>query len=140
MAMIWPIALVVLSNTFYQICAKSMPNELNPLASLTIIYLISAVASALVFFVTAKDTSLLQEYSKVNWTTFVFGLCLVGLEVGMIYSYKAGWPVSTLAVTQAAILAIVLLFVGRALYAEAITGTKIVGLIVCLVGLALLNR
>ena len=27
---IWPIALVVFSNTVYQVCAKSMPPSINP--------------------------------------------------------------------------------------------------------------
>ena len=33
---VWPLALVVLSNVLYQICAKSIPKEMDPLASLTI--------------------------------------------------------------------------------------------------------
>ena len=38
---IWPIALVVLSNTLYQITAKSVPEGMTPLASLTVPYLIA---------------------------------------------------------------------------------------------------
>ena len=41
---IWPIALVVLANTFYQICAKATPEAMNPLASLTVTYTIAALA------------------------------------------------------------------------------------------------
>ena len=32
---VWPIALVILSNAVYQICAKSLPDGIHPLASLT---------------------------------------------------------------------------------------------------------
>lgn len=42
---IWPLALVVVSNVFYQICAKSVPESMNPLASLTITYAVGAVLS-----------------------------------------------------------------------------------------------
>ena len=42
---IWPIALVVLANTVYQVCAKSVPDAMNPLASLTITYAVGAVFS-----------------------------------------------------------------------------------------------
>ena len=42
---IWPLGLVVLSNVFYQICAKSVPDRMNPFASLTITYLVGASAS-----------------------------------------------------------------------------------------------
>ena len=44
-AFLWPIALVVMSNIVYQICAKSVPSGIHPLASLTVTYLVGAVAS-----------------------------------------------------------------------------------------------
>lgn len=31
---VWPLGLVVLSNTLYQICAKEVPEKINPFASL----------------------------------------------------------------------------------------------------------
>ena len=42
---IWPIGLAVLSNVVYQICAKSVPSEMNPFASLTITYAVAAIFS-----------------------------------------------------------------------------------------------
>ena len=36
---VWPIALVILSNVFYQICAKSVPEGMKPLTSFTVTYL-----------------------------------------------------------------------------------------------------
>ena len=41
---IWPIALVVFSNVLYQICAKSVPQNLNPFASLTVTYAVAQEA------------------------------------------------------------------------------------------------
>ena len=92
---IWPIALVVLSNVMYQICTKSAPNEMNPFAFLTITYLVGAMASVILFFALNRDANLIKEYHHANWTPFVLGLVIVGLEVGWIYAYKAGWQVST---------------------------------------------
>ncbi len=37
---VWPIALVIISNVVYQICAKSVPKEMNPFASLTVTYVV----------------------------------------------------------------------------------------------------
>ena len=136
---IWPIALVVLSNVVYQICAKSVPTAINPFASLTITYLIGAVASAVLFFVLGKEPNLLKEYSKLNWAPFVLGLVIVGLEVGWIYAYKAGWQVSTGFIVQSAFLAIALLVVGFILFHEAVTWNKIVGVCICLTGLIFIN-
>lgn len=136
---IWPLALVVLSNVFYQICAKSVPEGMNPLASLTITYAVGAVASLILYFVLYKNTDLVREYKQLNWAPIVLGLVIVGLEVGFIYAYKAGWPVSTAQIVQAAVLAVILIFVGHMIYKETITWNKIVGVVVCLVGLGLIN-
>mgnify|MGYP000971952626 CR=1 FL=1 len=136
---IWPLALVVLSNVFYQICAKSVPGEMNPLASLTITYVIGAIVSLVLYFALSKDANIVHEYSKVNWAPFVLGFSIVGLEVGYIYAYKVGWPVSTAQIVQASALAVILIFVGYILYRESITWNKIAGIIVCLAGLGLIN-
>ena len=87
---VWPIVLVIFSNVVYQICAKSVPKEMNPFASLTITYIVGAVASAILYFVLEKDGNLIKEYSKLNWAPLVLGIVIVGLETGWIYAYKAG--------------------------------------------------
>ena len=133
-------ALVVLSNTAYQICAKSVPGGMNPFASLTVTYLVGALASGLFYVALGDGGNILQEYTKLNWAPFVLGLVIVGLEVGWIYAYKAGWPVSTAFILQSAILAGFLLMVGRMLYQEPVTLNKIIGIIICLIGLYFLSR
>ena len=136
---IWPIGLVVLSNVIYQICAKSVPDKMNPFAALTITYMVGAIASFVLFLVLNKGGNIVREYRKTNWAPFLLGLVIVGLEVGFIYAYKAGWAVSVAQIVQAAVLAVILIFVGYMLYNEAITWNKIVGIAVCLIGLGLIN-
>ena len=136
---IWPLALVVVSNVFYQICAKSVPESMNPLASLTITYAVGAVLSFILYFVLNKNPNIMSEYRHVNWAPFVLGIVIVGLEVGCIYAYKAGWQLSTAQIVQAALLAVILIFVGYCLYKEQLTWNKIVGVAVCLAGLVLIN-
>ena len=136
---IWPMALVILSNVVYQICAKSVPEGMNPLASLTVTYLIGAIVSGVLFFTLNRGGSLLKEYHKLNWAPVVLGLVIVGLEVGWIYAYKAGWQVSTGFIVQSAFLAVVLIFVGYLLYHEVLSWNKIAGVAICLVGLIVIN-
>ncbi len=138
-AYIWPLILVVISNTFYQVCAKSVPDKINPFASLTITYLVGALMSLILYFVLNKGGNLINEYKHVNWAPFVLGLVIVGLEVGYIYMYKAGWQVSVAQIVQAAIIAVLLIFIGYWFYKESITWNKIVGIVVCLGGLFLIN-
>ena len=136
---VWPIALVVFSNTLYQICAKEVPAGINAFASLTVTYLVGAVASGLLFLVTGNGANLLQEYGRLNWAPFVLGLVILGLEAGWIYAYKAGWPVSTAFIVQSAILAGFLLAVGYVLYREPLAWNKVAGMVICLIGLYVIN-
>jgi len=136
---IWPIALVVISNTIYQICAKSVSGDINPFASLTITYLIAAVMSGIMFFTLNRGVNIVSEYKKLNWAPFVLGLVIIGLEVGFIYAYKVGWQVGTAQIVSSSFLAILLIIVGTLLYKETLTWNKVVGLIVCMVGLFFIN-
>lgn len=140
LAYIWPIALVVVSNTVYQICAKSVPAGADPFAVLTITYLTGAAASTVLFFAMNRGGNLLHEIAGVNWVPFVLGLVIVGLETGCMFAYKAGWPVSSMQIVQSAFLAIALIAVGALLFREEITSSKLIGIAICLVGLYFINR
>ena len=137
---VWPIALVVLSNVVYQICAKSVPAGLNPFASLTVTYVVGAVISVLLYFTIGRGRDFRAELDKLNWASPALGLVIVGLEAGFIYVYKAGWQVSTASTVQSAFLAIALLFVGYLVYREALTWNKVLGVVICLVGLYFINK
>jgi drug/metabolite transporter (DMT)-like permease len=136
---IWPIALVILSNTLYQVCAKSVPEGMNPLASLTITYLIGAVLSCALYYILNRDANLFREIRLTNWAPIVLGIVIVGLEVGFIYAFRAGWQVSVAQIVSSAVVAVMMIFVGYLLYHEAVTWNKIVGIIICLAGLVLIN-
>lgn len=141
MAYLWPLFLVVASNTVYHLCAKSLPESVDPLASLTVTYLIGSIFSGILYFVTNRGgADLLREYSQMNWAPYLLGLAVVGLEAGSMHAYKAGWPVSAFQVTSSATLASILVLLGYFVYHEAITVNKLIGLALCLVGLFILNK
>lgn len=135
-----PIAIIVVSNIFYHICSKSVPDGLNPFAALTVTYVIGAVAAAIAFFVQNPGESLIQQYRQLNWSPFVLGLSIVGLEVGSIYMYKAGWNLSTGQLVHGAILAVCLIGIGCLFYHESISVAKVLGICACLLGLFLINK
>ena len=137
---IWPIGLTVLSNTIYQICARCVPASVNPLASLTVSYAIAAVFSGVLYYAIYRNGNLMLEYSKMNWSSIVLGLVIVGLEVGFIYAFQHGWEVSTAAIVQSSFLGVALIFVGYFLFHEALTWNKILGIVICLIGLAFINK
>lgn len=140
MSMYWPIVLAVCADIVYQISAKSTPETLNPFASLTITYVIGAAISLVIFYMTSAGGNLLAELKQINWTAFVLGLAIVGLEAGSIYMYKVGWNMNTGYLVKSIFLALALIIVGYFLYKEQVSGTKIAGIAVCMLGLFLINK
>jgi len=134
-----PLVLVVFANTLYQICTKSVPQNMNPFASLTVTYLVGAIVSTVIFLVFDRKSNFVLEMRKLNWAPVVLGIVIVALEVGWIYAYKVGWQVSTAQIVQCAALGTILIFVGRLLYKEKLSWNKLAGIIICIVGLVLIN-
>ena len=137
--MIWPILLVILSNTVYNICTKSTPGNVNAFGTLMITYAVATILTALIFVFLVKPENVLTELSRVNWTSLVLGMAIVGLELAYIFAYRAGWKVSSASLVANIGLAIVLIFVGVILYGENISLKQVMGILVCCVGLFLIN-
>ena len=137
--LIWPILIVILANTFYNICMKSMPSDVNPFGALMVTYLVAAIISGIIFAYSVGPSNIREGLSKINWTSIVLALAIVGLEVGYVFVYRAGWAVSTASVVANIGLALMLLAVGYFLYRENVSINKIVGIVVCMYGLDLIN-
>ena len=135
-----PIALVIFSNVFYNISTKYTPNSANPFLSLTATYVIAAVLSFAAFCVGGNVRNIAGEVSKLNWSALLLGISIIGLEVGYIYMYRAGWKISIGSLVANISLACVLLVIGVIAFKESISIRQIAGMLVCLVGLALITK
>ena len=138
-SMLYPILIIIVSNIMYNICTKSTPGEANAFAVLSVTYLIAAAVSFVTFFITSKGKNILMEFGKTNWTTFVLGIVIVGLELGYILAYRNGWAMKSASVTANIALAIALVFVSLIFYKEKITARQIAGIVLCGGGLVLIN-
>ena len=118
---------------------KSMPSDVNPFGALMVTYFVAAIISAIVFMYMVGPSNVLFEISKINWTSIILAIAVVGLEIGYVFVYRAGWSVSTASVVANIGLACVLIGVGYLLYKENVSLNQIVGIIVCMVGLVLIN-
>lgn len=78
---IWPVLLVVGANTFYHICSKSTPDNVQPFATLVVTYLVSAACCLVLFFVTSPDKNLLHAWKQVNWTALRVRSVLSGVGI-----------------------------------------------------------
>ena len=137
--MLYPILIILFSNILYNICTKSAPSEINAFAMLTVTYLIAAAVSFATFFITSRGKNIIAEFGKTNWSTFVLGVVIIGLELGYILAYRNGWAVKSASVTANILLAVALVFVSVLFYKEKITPRQIAGIVLCCGGLVLIN-
>jgi uncharacterized membrane protein len=140
MSYYWPILLIVASNVLYHITAKSIPENINPLASLGITYTCSAILALVLYFFTSPVKNLATEYSHMNWTAVMMAVAIVGLEFGSIHMYKAGWEISIGSLFSNIALAVALIVVGLLFYKETINLHQFIGIGLCCVGLVLISK
>lgn len=138
--MLWPVLVVVGANTIYNISTKSTPANVNAFASLAMTYVMAALSSVVLFFLTSDSKNLLAELAKTNWTAYALGVAIIGLEFGYICIYRAGWKIGVASLVANISLACVLLVVGYFFYKEVITLKQLLGMGVCAIGLMLIIK
>ena len=134
-----PVFMIVASNIFYNISTKSTPGKINPFFSLVFTYLAAAGVSLVLFLVTDPERNVARQFAQVNWTTFVLALCILGLELGYILLYRAGWDISVGSLVCNIGLAVALIVIGALFYKEHITRNHLIGILLCLAGLVFIN-
>lgn len=135
---IWPVLLILGSNIAYNLMTKSTPVQVNPFASLTVTYLVAA-AFSFVLLLFSSSGHPLADFREVNWTGIVLGMAIVGLELGYICLYRAGWNISVGSLVANVLLAACLLVIGLIVFKEAVGVKQMLGIAVCLCGLVLIN-
>ncbi|MEG1694905.1 MAG: EamA family transporter [Eubacterium sp.] len=137
---LWPILIVIAANTFYNICAKEIPDNVPPFAALTITYISASIVSLILYFITNGSHHLMADVQRINWASIVLGISIVALEFGYIQVYRVGFNISMGSLIANIGLAMVLIFVGVFLYKEVLTVNQVIGVILCIGGMIFLNR
>jgi drug/metabolite transporter (DMT)-like permease len=134
------IALTVLSNVLYHLFQKLIPAGVNPLLALTATYLVAAVVTLLLLPFFPLAGSLGAEVRKVGWPSVALGAVIVGLELGFLLAYRAGWNLSIASLVSNTTVALLLIPVGLLLFKEELKPVHIVGVLLALVGLVLVGQ
>ena len=137
--LVGPPLLVIGGSLLYHVAAKSVPKTVAPLAALIGVYFTALVAS-IVAYAVANRTALSPISAIGHPTIAAVGLGVLMIELGFLLTYRAAWPVSMASVMINGIVAVLLLPVGAALFGETITFVRLMGVVLCLLGLTLLQK
>ena len=135
-----PIALTALATTLYHVAQKSIVPGVHPMVSLVVTYTTSLVACLVAIPFAPGSGVFLRSLKELNWATYVVGLSIVGVELAILLAYRAGWRISLASVIANATTALLLVVIGVLFYREHLAVRHVVGLLMCLGGLALAAR
>src|ERR1044071_9357288 len=133
-------ALTVFGMLLYHLSQKSVPKETNPFLVIVIAYLVGIVLCVGLAFAYPGRKNLLETFRASNWAVFTLGAAAALIELGFLLAYRTGWRISIAAVATNAAAAVVLIPVGLLFFKDHLSLRNIIGLIFCIVGLALLMR
>jgi len=137
---VFSIVLIIASNVLYNICQKSTPQDINPFSALLTTYLTAAILTLIAAQFYKSDKGFIQSFSKLNWTSITLAVSIVGLELGYILAYRAGWNISLGSLVANIILALILIPIGILFFKEGFEPHKILGVVFCIIGLIIINK
>lgn len=136
---LWPFALAAMTYVAYQILLKSARPEVNILGVLTVAYLAAFVAAGLLWF-RFQDLGANRLETRDIAIGVMLGLSIVGLEYGFVSAFRAGWPLNSAGAIVNVAVALLVVPIGYFFFAEQMSWTKALGLMLCCGGLLLIAR
>ncbi|GIK09429.1 MAG: membrane protein [Anaerolineaceae bacterium] len=133
------ITLAIASSAFYHFVAKNTPANVNFTISLLVTYAVAFGVVLLTLFFFPLQGGLGAELRKLNWASVGLAVAIVGIEFGFLLTYRAGWSVGVAAVLVNVVATLILVPVAIFLFKDKLTWVNIMGILVCLVGLLMLN-
>lgn len=132
------IVLAIASSALYHFVAKSTPANVNFTVSLLVTYGVAFVATLFTFFFFPTQ-NVMAELKLLNWASFGLAAAVMGIEFGYLLMYRAGWNLGIAAVLVTVLASLILVPVAIFVFKDKISWINIAGILVCLLGLVMLN-
>jgi multidrug transporter EmrE-like cation transporter len=134
------LVVAVVCTVGYHLVLKLTPAGASPLLSLLVTYALVTLTFGVLLLASPGGFEWRGELRQLNWTALALALVIVGLDLGFLFLYRSGFEVSLGALVTQSAAALVLLGIGVGVFREKLTTANAAGLVLCLVGLWLVNR
>ena len=131
--------IAIAGQVLYHVTQKSVATGTHPVISLIVFYVVAAVLSLPLFYFFPIEAPLGEEIGKLNWAVYGVGASIVLIEIGFLLAYRAGAELSSAFVLTSAAVTIATLLLGLAFFREAVSVTKLLGIVLCLAGIGMLS-
>jgi drug/metabolite transporter (DMT)-like permease len=132
------IGLIVASLVGYQLAQRTMPTGANPFIVIAIAYFLGIIACALLAPGVGKPIGLADAALLRHWPVWVLAGSVVGIEVGYLLAYRAGWPLATTTGITYTATMVLLAIIGAAYFSEGISPRRAAGVVLAIGGVWLL--
>ena len=133
------ITLAIASSALYHFSQKGTPANVNPAVAIMVTYFVAFFLTSSLLFFLPPQNGILAEIRRLNWASYLLAFGVVGLEVGFLLVYRAGWNLGLAAVLVNVVASLILVPVAIFVFKDKLSWINIVGILVCLVGLVMLN-
>ena len=133
------ISLAIASSALYHFVAKSTPSNVNFTVSLLVTYAVAFVVTSIGFFFFPVTNGITTELKQLNWASIGLAIAVVGIEFGFLLTYRSGWNLGIAAVLVNVVASLILVPVAIFVFKDRISWINLLGILVCLVGLVMLN-
>ena len=134
------IGMTIIANLFYHFSQKYTPANVNPIISLIITYTAAIILCLIILPFFSAGESLIDSVRKINWASFLLAIAIVGLELGYLLAYRAGWEISMAALVSNVIYTLLVIPIGVLWMRETLSLVNLIGIFLCIGGLVLINQ
>lgn len=131
------VVVIVASNVLYHVSQKSIPSGVHPLLSVAVTYAAALLVTLALWPVSPGGAPKLSGISKLNWATLGVAVSAVGIEIGFLLAYRAGWNINVGSLIVSVTVALLLIPTGLLLFREHLSLANVAGIVLCLAGLVL---
>jgi len=132
-------ALAVLGTIGYHNLVKRIPATIDPMVSILAIYLGVLITGMVLLPFGLTGGRAWESVQQLGWVQFGIALCILMMELGFLLMYRNGWDLSVGNVVTGVFINIGLATIGVGVLGEKLSAVNVMGVVVCLVGVSLVE-
>jgi drug/metabolite transporter (DMT)-like permease len=123
----------------YQYFVKRIPSTINPIVSIFGMYIAVLAFSTVLLPIFPGEGGFLKHFQKLNWVQLALAVSVIMIELGFLLMYRYGWQLSTANIITGVFVNLFLIGIGSILLGEKVNGLNAVGIVLCIIGVALIS-
>ena len=136
------ILIPIIAGVLYHLGQKSLSGNFPGTLLFVFVYTISAIAMLISYFAFERnETFKFAAMMTDNWPNILLiTLGIIGVELGYLFVYRSGLPMSTSALISNTGIGIFLLVIGIVAFGEKLSMENFIGLVLAMAGMFLLRK